>query len=363
MERGGPADLDARVLAADLCTGCGACLGHCPYLKTLGERVAFVHPCSLTEGRCFAACPRTSLDVEELDRHVFGGPRIDPLLGSYRRLLWARALEPDVRERSQYGGVTTALTAFALESGTVTAAVLTRGTPTRLPDPVVARDRDAVLATTGTKYSACPTLLPLGRLLREGEDTVAVVGRPCQVQAIRKIEASGKTGHRVGVVVGLFCFWALAPSFYRTIGSRSDIARATKVDIPKEGGVVFTRNGDRTTVPLDDVRPHIRTACHTCFDPTAEWADVAVGSTEHDAAWNTLVVRTPRGETLVDAALAAGVIEARPYPPERIPILRQAVLGKKRRVVAALDADLPEARYLRLPEDLRTTISAGGNGR
>jgi coenzyme F420 hydrogenase subunit beta len=359
MQRGGPADLEARVLSTDLCAGCGACLGHCPYLKTLGERVAFVHACSLAEGRCFSVCPRTALDGEALDQRVFGQPRLDPVLGSYRRLLWARAAGADVRGRSQYGGVTTALTAFAIESGAVTAAVLTGGRPTAFPQPVVARDRDAVIAAAGTKYSACPTLAPVAGLLRDTEDTLAVVGRPCQVAAVRKMQANPKNMHRFPAVIGLFCFWALAPSFYRFVGARGALARATKIDIPKEGGVVFS-NGQVAAVPLDDVRPHIRRACATCLDPTAEWADVSAGSTEHDPGWNTLLVRTARGEALVDAAVAAGVIETTPYPPERVPILRSAVAGKKRRVMAAVDEGRAEARYLSVSDDLRAAILAGG---
>src|SRR5574341_1054088 len=101
VERGGPSELGARVLAAGLCAGCGACLGHCPYLKTLGERVAFIHPCPRTEGRCYEVCPRTGLNPDALDRQVFGAPRRDGLLGGYEALYWARALDPEVGARGQ----------------------------------------------------------------------------------------------------------------------------------------------------------------------------------------------------------------------------------------------------------------------
>jgi coenzyme F420 hydrogenase subunit beta len=355
MKRGGPGDLEARVLSADLCTGCGACLGHCPYLKTLGERVAFVHPCTLSEGRCFSVCPRTALDPDELDQRVFGKPRLDPLLGSYRRLLWGRALDASAQACGQYGGVTTALAAFVLDTGAVTASVVTGGGPTTFPRPVIARTRDDVLAASGTKYSACPTLEPVAGLLREGNETLAVVGRPCQVEALRKLEASGKAGRKLGPVIGLFCFWALAPSFYRFVAARA-LRHATRIDIPKEGGVVFS-NGADTTVPLDEIRPHIRPACQACLDPTAEWADVSIGSTEHDPAWNTVVVRTATGEALIDAAVAAGVIETTPYPPERIPGLRAAVSGKKRRVVAAIEEGRTDAAYLTLSDEARAAIA------
>lgn len=359
MGRRGPSELQTQVLAADLCTACGACLGHCPYLKSLGERVAFIHPCPRSEGRCFDVCPRTSLDPESLDRQVLGAPRRHPILGGYDGLYFARALDADVGARGQYGGVTTALVLFALESGTAGAALLTSGTPTREPRAVVARDRDTVLAAAGTKYSACPTLEPLAGLLRESGEPVAVVGRPCQVAAARKVEAREASG-RLAPVIGIFCFWALTPAFYRFLEGRRDLERATKLDLPKDGGMTFAVNGRTASVRLDEIRPFIRPACQACFDPTAEWADVSVGSTEHDAAWNTLVVRTARGRDLVERARAAGALDVKPYPLERIPVLEEAVQRKKLRVLDALDAGQPEVAYLGLREAQRAAVRAHG---
>ncbi len=363
VERGGPSELEARVLAAGLCAGCGACLGHCPYLKTLGERVAFIHPCPLAEGRCFEVCPRTALDPQHLDEQVSGAGRSDPLLGPSRALHVARALDPEVAARGQYAGVTTALTLFALASGAVEAALLTGGTPTAPPHPVVARDRASVLAAAGTKYSACATLAPLSSLLREENATLAVVGRPCQVAALRKLEARGDAAGRLGVVIGVFCFWALSPAFYRFLAARGQVTRATKMDIPKDGGVVFSLNGRTVSVPLDEVRPFIRPACQTCFDPTAEWADLAVGSTEYDPGWNTLVVRTERGQALLAGAVTAGIVEVKPYPAERLPILRAAVRDKKWRVLDAIEAGRSDAAYLRLSDADRLALRAEAGDR
>ncbi len=355
----GPSDLKTQVLAADLCTGCGACLGHCPYLKTLGERVTFIHDCPRTEGRCYAVCPRTGLDPDELDQQVFGAPRADEVLGCYEGLYWARALDPEISARGQYGGVTTALAALALASGTADAVLLTRGEPTRMPAAVVARDRATVLAAAGTKYSACPTLTPLAERLRAGQERIMVVGRPCQVEAARKIEARPREGS-LALVVGIFCFWALAPSFYRFLQRRGDLSRATKLDMPKEGGMTFALNGRSASVPIEEVRPFIRPACQTCFDPTAEWADVAVGSTECDPAWNTLIVRTERGRAFVDLALTAGAIEVKPYPADRVPILKDAVKAKKRRVLDAQSSGAPSAAYLEVSESHRRAVLAAG---
>jgi coenzyme F420-reducing hydrogenase beta subunit len=354
----GPADVKTRVLDAGLCTVCGACVGHCPYLKTLGERVAYVHPCSLERGRCAAVCPRMSLAPAALDAQVFGVPRADAVLGVHRGIHFARAVNAATRQRGQYGGVVTALTAFAIRAGSVSAAVMTAGAPTDFPRPIVARDAGAVMAAAGTKYTACATLTPLAGLMREGETALGIVGRPCQVAAVRKIQSRAEGDGGIRLVIGLFCFWALSPDFYRFVRSREELNGAAKIDIPKDGGIVFSGAGRSVTVPLEEIRPFIRPACQSCFDPTAEFADLAVGSTEYDPGWNTLIVRSARAQVLVDAAVNAGVIELVPYPEERLPVLRAAVLAKKRRVVAMRDAGHGDTAYLQLTDAERDALAA-----
>jgi hypothetical protein len=118
-----------------------------------------------------------------------------------------------------------------------------------------------------------------------------------------------------------------------TVTDRAGDRGITRVDVPPEVLALATGSGV-VNIPVEEVRAFVRPACRLCFDPTSEFADVAVGSTEQDPAWNTLVVRTARGRDLVGATRAAGVIETRPYPAERLPLLRRAVRNKKLRVLA-----------------------------
>ncbi len=64
----------------------------------------------------------------------------------------------------------------------------------------------------------------------------------------------------------------------------------------------------------------------------------------------------------MDGAVAAGALEVKPYPAERIPILRAAVRGKKTRVLAALEAGSAEAAYLRLSPERRAALRAEAGG-
>jgi len=335
--KGGPLELRREVMDSGMCTGCGICVELCPYIKTIGERVAFIHQCTLDDGNCYRSCPRTPTDWGQLDRAVFGREREDFILGIHTEVLFARAADEEVAVRGQYGGVVSALVAFLLTRGEVAGAVLTGGPAGEIPGPVVARTREEVLACAGSHYSASPTLAGLNRAVRQGLENLAVVGRPCQVLALRKMQGlpGVLAAHKVDFVIGLFCFWSLDTAIYKFMAARAG-APIERVDIPPEVMALTTGSGV-VNIPVDEVRRFIRPVCLSCFDPTAEFADVSVGSTEHDPAWNTLIVRSGRGRAAVDAARAAGAIETKAYPGDRLPILRKAVRDKKLRVLEDIE--------------------------
>ena len=334
----GPGDLKKEVLDQEQCLSCGLCVGMCPYFKAIRDRAVMIHSCGLKEGRCYRVCPRTGVDAREMDKTVFGGERNDQALGFSRGVYFARALNPEISRAGQYGGVVTALTAFALDQGIISGAVLAGGNPAS-PETALAKTAAGVVSCAGSKYTAVPTLSSLNRAARDGMENLGVVGRPCQITAVRKgqqadLENPGAVpfAGSAGLLVGLFCFWSLNPEFYGYLREKSGNNELVKVDIPIEGVTLTTTVGTATR-PVDEIRPYIREACLSCIDCTSEWADLSVGSTEFDPAWNTLVVRSGAGQSLVSEAVEKGVIEIKPYPEERLPILRQAALNKKMRVL------------------------------
>lgn len=356
----GPTELKEKVLDRDQCPACGLCVGLCPYIRTINERVAFIHPCGREEGRCFRLCPRTGTDPEALDRFVFGAARPDHVLGYHRAIYYARAGDAGVRARGQYGGVVSALVVFARQRGDVEGALLTGRGHGLWPAPRLARTRDEVLDCGGSRYSACPTL-SLFHAVSPETGRLAVVGRPCQVTALRKMEmvCPETAGDRIGLVIGLFCFWALSPAFYRHAATIVAPETVTRMDIPPERFVFYLQDGGSVGFPIDEVRPFIRPACETCFDMTSELADVAVGATEHEEGWNTLIIRSTAGEDLLADARKEGLVEVKPFPPERLPVLKDAVLRKKERVLARLET--APWSYLQLsPHYTRSLRTAGG---
>src|SRR5512136_2590389 len=117
--------LEQKVLGSDLCAGCGACLCLCPYLRSRKGRVVKLDNCNLEEGRCFAYCPRTEVDLDKIYSKVFGKGYEEIEMGPVRKIMIARAKDPVWRRKAQTGGVVSSLIDFALRKGIIQAGVLT----------------------------------------------------------------------------------------------------------------------------------------------------------------------------------------------------------------------------------------------
>ena len=87
----GPTELVEDVQKGGLCIGCGACVGLCPYFLNHKGKTVQIFPCSLTQGRCFAACPKIEVDLDEISRHHWQKPYEGTPMGRFREVLAAKA--------------------------------------------------------------------------------------------------------------------------------------------------------------------------------------------------------------------------------------------------------------------------------
>jgi len=358
MEAGkGSADLEQEVLSQGLCTSCGACVNICPYIKVVKDKVAVIEPCGLTEGKCYDFCPRTPTDIVALDKSVFGKTRTDYSLGPYISIEMAQAKDSEVRCRAQYGGVVSALMKYALDTGEISNAVLTRPFEVALmPNSVLVEESSQALGCAGSNYITSATLARMNEATKQGKDALGLVGIPCQVLALRKMQAAKhETGAKgVKLVIGLFCTWALSyKGFSEFLKGKVDLSQVKRIDIPPPPAnimVVETATGD-IRFSLDEVRKFIKPTCGVCYDMTSEFADISVGMVEGIQDWNTLIVRTPRGKRFIDKAKKAGVINSRPLEQTRLEHLRGASFIKKKRAVDAIQKRTNNKKnllYLRL---------------
>jgi coenzyme F420 hydrogenase subunit beta len=185
-----------------------------------------------------------------------------------------------------------------------------------MPSSVVAKGRDEVLGCAGSNYVPSATLATLNRLSKQQPDSIGVVGLPCQILALRKMQASRHDSSAKGVrlAIGLFCTWALSyKGFHELLKGRVDPLSVRRLDIPPPPANILALDTDagRVEIPLQEVRPFIKPTCGICFDMTSEFADISVGMVEGVEGWNTLMARTPAGQELVEKAKKHRVIETK----------------------------------------------------
>lgn len=129
----GQKELRGEVLDANLCTGCGACVGLCPYQVSYNDKVAILFPCDIKTGRCYAFCPRTPTDLEVLRKSLFNEAELTPEIGAIKGFYITRAVDKKVRKNVQHGGTVTTLMTLALKERIIDTAIVAEGHENLLP--------------------------------------------------------------------------------------------------------------------------------------------------------------------------------------------------------------------------------------
>jgi coenzyme F420 hydrogenase subunit beta len=138
--------------------------------------------CNLAQGRCYAFCPRTPVDLNRLNQTVFGAPYPAGELGTVGEALISRAADSALRSHAQYGGTVSTLVAFALRSGLIDTAVLTASDWACCPAEERVTRR-GVLACAGLQLRGRPPRQTFNREAAGDAQRIGVVATPCQALA------------------------------------------------------------------------------------------------------------------------------------------------------------------------------------
>lgn len=326
----------------ELCIGCGACVDICPYFKNFKGKTTQLFPCTLEQGRCYGYCPKAEVDLDALSQAIRGVPYDGSPLGDYREVLAARAGGKMKKGAFQSGGTVTALLTFALKTGLIDAAALT-DREALTPVPRIVTDWQDVARCASSKFMAAPTLSSVNLAVRQGYQSIGVVGTPCQMMAVAQMKSNplAEEAHKVplSLTVGLFCNWSLdTRQLIDLLSEKLDISGIVGMDIPPPPAnilVLDTASG-RVEISLSEIKPLIPHTCFVCPDMTSELADVSVGMFEGRPGWNTLILRSANGAELIESARGAGFIETEGFPAENLKHLSRAAADKKDRSLRTL---------------------------
>ena len=326
-----PSGLNLRddVLNSGVCALCGACLDWCPYILNLEDHLALRFDCPIQDGRCYAICPRTFTDWPEMSQKYIGADNHDQGIGSFKQVYRVKAKAGE--KSRQDGGTVSVLVQSALNRQNAMAALVT-GAHDLEPIPALAHTAEAVVKSAGSKFLATPSLRKIIEAQNQSLESLLVVGRPCQIQALRKMQHSGYWHNYMGLTsVGLFCMWSLDWSFKDDLEAKYN--SIVKLSIPQHGLEIKTQ--DQTVLmSTEEVRAYIRSGCNYCIDMTAELADISVGTFEPEAGWNTVIVRTAKGAALLEQCRE--LLDIEEYPQAEFRRLQNASLTKKKRSLQAI---------------------------
>jgi coenzyme F420 hydrogenase subunit beta len=338
--------LKKTVLEQSLCTGCGACVGLCPYQVIYSDRTVQLHDCDLQDGKCYAFCPRTPADYGRIRESLFNADEITTEIGAVKGYYLSRAADSQLRAKVQHGGTVTALLELAMAEGLISSAIVSSRNEELEQEGRLIEDKSQLRDYAKSKFTVSPTVAAFNRLTGEGVKKIGVVATPCQALALAKMKTAKINDDRkidqLSLVIGLFCGWTLSAERFNRLLLQNQISpeALTGMDIPAGKNILELYTGASvTSVPMADVDDCIREACRYCMDSTAEFADLSVGAARFGGkwdemrVWNQIIVRSRRGKELLKLAVDKGALEIREAPVSALQDLKNAAAEKKRRAL------------------------------
>jgi len=317
-------DIKAEIVDRSLCSMCRGCVTFCSAstLEAISiirgkPEYANVKNC-LSCGICYAICPRTStLEASLRERFNYELP-----IGKHRGIHSLRSTDLQIQEVATDGGFVTGFLKYIMDEKFIDGALISRKEGMMNSMPMLAMSFKYLLKGAGSSLSVSssledlniyttyiPSLLAL-KGLGDFPTRVAVVGTPCQITTIRKMQLLKIVpSNIVGLTVGLFCY----ENFQFTEEGKKDLEKKLEARISdvekinvKDTLVVTLRNGDVKHLELDDLHELTRPECLPCMD-FANWtADLSAGGLGSRDGYTTVLTRTNQAEGFVERSIEKG---------------------------------------------------------
>ncbi|MCB0821755.1 MAG: Coenzyme F420 hydrogenase/dehydrogenase, beta subunit C-terminal domain [Bacteroidales bacterium] len=322
------------VMHSHLCNRCGSCVGlsggkvrfrdktgkYIPEIvETLDEELA---------ERMWLACSGKEFNFPYYNERVFGVDHpFHRFIGTYKHIYIGHTTDEIVRRNAASGGVITQVLIWLLEKKKIEGVVTLRMSHSEpwLTEPFIAKTKDEILESAQSKYiiSSVNEILPE---MEAFNGRLAYVGLPGQIQSIRKLQMAGnpivkKIAYILGPFYGNTLHFSSVKSFIRSYGEK-DHTQIKKLyfrygEWPGNMRVEF-RSGKVIELPkfhANYLIPfHILKNSLLCTDLSNEFTDISGGDAwapvyeERGKGFSMMIVRSQKGQEIVDAMLADGTL-------------------------------------------------------
>ena len=186
-----------------LCTACGACAGICPkdaismITNIAGYLIANINYDRCTYcGMCYKICPSNSANTPSVkDNDIFHGKYLAGYIG--------HAADANIRQKSQSGGIVTALLCYLLEKKLIEGAVVNNfNKNTKRPEAVFETTREGIIKGAGSYYSQSSAVKTI---LEYKDKQMAAVVLGCQAESLHLIGEKYPNITLPAYIIGLIC--------------------------------------------------------------------------------------------------------------------------------------------------------------
>ncbi|MBD3253722.1 MAG: coenzyme F420 hydrogenase [Candidatus Lokiarchaeota archaeon] len=316
-------DLKKEVHDKGLCGECGGCVSFCSASEIKAIEMSESGPPRYYDednclhcGICYLICPQTYVLNEELNKRY----NYKVSIGNWEKITSSRAISEEIRNRATDGGVVTAILKYLLDYNYIKGALVSRPEGPFNRVPFFAKTSEDIVEAAGSHYDLSkqvmglehydtfiPTITKLKKIVGSDMMNIAVVGTPCQIHSIRKMqELSILPAHIVKYTLGLFCNF----NFSFDKEGKDELERdfdfsfdnVEKINI-KENLILQLKNQDEIHIDFSNLKTFARQACFGCRDFSNVYADLSFGGLGSKDGYTTAIIRTEIGKKIYKDAL------------------------------------------------------------
>ncbi|MEA2013062.1 MAG: Coenzyme F420 hydrogenase/dehydrogenase, beta subunit C-terminal domain [Verrucomicrobiota bacterium] len=348
---------EKQVISPRNCTHCGLCVGLNPGNIIFNDSDYGPHPILYKPENidlerlslAWTACPGRGVPYLELDKDIFQTKR-HPLMGVVQDTGIAFSANTVNRKNAASGGVITEILIHLLEVGEISGAIVLqqgRENP-EYASPLIATTSKEILKSAQSIYAVTPILNILPEI-KSFNGTLAMVGLPDQIAAIRMLQATGfeavqKIKYFIGPYVGTNMYQGAIRSFLKSHGV-SNNEKIQKIswregewpgylEVKMEDGRVFQAEKFyyNYLIPF-----FICKSCLITPDFTNELTDISVGDAwapnleSKGEGYSVVITRSSKGKKVIDDMVENKKIEYDPVPLEKAMNMHGHMLDLKKR--------------------------------
>jgi coenzyme F420 hydrogenase subunit beta len=320
------------VLKKNMCSGCGLCVKNKIDMQISQD--GFARPISIVDDDISKYCPGIAVinESEEPYDNLWG-----PIVNAYA----GYSLNEKIRFQGSSGGVITALATYLLETKKVDGIVqvgVSKDSPIE-NEVFLVTDSQDLLRNSGSRYAPSSPLSIVRELLKD-EKVYGVIGKPCDIAAMRSLVKGEGYESKFPYLLSFMC--AGVPS------KKGTLEVLEKLGMTEEEVLSFKYRGDGwpgltkaqnasgkvSTMTYNEswgtvLNKHLQARCKVCVDGIGESADVVCGDAWHETengypsfeeslGRSLTLSRSKVGDKLLQEAVADGVISLREYDVREI---------------------------------------------